>query len=92
MVIVFDSGFYIFCPTNPQNPFVIDMDAMVMPQVIIDTAIALIWAFHMNLLNFFGKLPILSGSAAQFAGAPLVVSGTSHTEQLADHLNGITRL
>lgn len=51
-VIVFHSRAYISGPADSQYPLVIDMDTIVVAQVIIESPVAFIWAFPMDLFNF----------------------------------------
>lgn len=89
-VVVFHGRAYISDSANTEHPLVIDMNAIVMAQVIIESPVAFIRAFLVNLFNFVRKEFILRSSPAPFSGSPFVVSRASHMEQLANQFNGIT--
>ena len=88
MAVVFDSGLYILYPTDAKDPFIVDMDAMVMPQVVVDPAVAFVGTFQMDFLNLSGKLFVLGSPAAQLTGSPLVIGRASHMKQRASDLDG----
>ena len=90
MVVVLDRGADISDPADAENPLVVDMDAAVMAQIVIEPPVALVWAFRMELFEFFRKPFILRSPPAQLPGSPFVVSRTHRVEQLAGWLNGIT--
>lgn len=48
VVIVFHSRPYLSGPADPQHSLVIDMDAIIMVQIVIQSAVAFIWALHMD--------------------------------------------
>ena len=73
VICVLDGGLYVPCPADAQDTFVIDVNAPVMSQVVVDAAVALIGTFYMNFLNLVGKLLVLNGPAAELAGSPTVV-------------------
>lgn len=73
-VIVFHGRPYISGPADPQHPLVVDMDAVVVAQIIVEPSVALIWAFRMELFEPVGQLLILSSPAAQFSTSPFMVS------------------
>lgn len=82
-IVVLDGRFNVPGPADAQYPFVIDMDAVVMAQVIIEPSVALVWALHVDFFNRVCKTLILCGPIAQFPGCPFVVGGTGHMEQFA---------
>ena len=92
VVAVLNCGFYILCPANSQNPLVVDMDTVIMPQIVVDPAISLVRAFHVDLLHCFCTLFILCGSYTQLPGIPLVVSRTGNVQQCTSFFNGIVPL
>ena len=51
VVIIFHSRPYISGPADPQHSLVIDMDAIIMAQIVIQSPVAFIWAFHMDSFN-----------------------------------------
>ena len=89
-VVVLDRGADISDPADAEHPLVVDMDAAVMAQIVIEPPVALVWAFLMDLLDRIREIFVLRGPVAQLAGSPLVVSRTRRVEQLAGWLNGIT--
>lgn len=90
MMIVFHSGTYISGLADTQHPFVIDMDAIVVAQIVIESPVAFIWAFCMDLFNLIRQPLIFPRSAAQFPRSPFVVGRTGHMEQIASCFNGIS--
>ena len=54
-VIVFHGRSYISGSADAEYSLVIDMNAMVMAQVVIEPPVAFIWAFFMNLFYFVRK-------------------------------------
>ena len=90
MVVVLDRGTDISDPADAEHPLVVDMDAAVMAQIVIEPPVALIRTFRMELFEFFRKPFILRSPPAQLPRSPLVVSRTRRVEQLAGWLNGIT--
>ena len=51
VVIIFHSRPYISGPADPQHSLVIDMDAIIMAQIVIQSPVAFIWAFRMDSFN-----------------------------------------
>ena len=89
-VVVLDRGTDISDPADAENPLVIDMDTVVMTQAVIESPVALIRTFLMDILDRIREMFVLRGPVAQLAGSPLVVCRTRCVEQLAGWLNGIT--
>ena len=89
-VVVFHGSAYISGSANTEYPLVINMNAIVMAQVIIESTVAFIWTFLVNLFSLVRKAFILRSSPAQFSGCPFVVGRTGHLEQFAGLFNGIT--
>ena len=81
-VVIFHGRAYISGPADAQHPLVVDMDAAVMAQIVIEPPVALVWAFGMELFEFFRKPFILRSPLAQFTGSPFVVSRARCMEQL----------
>ena len=73
MVVVLDRGTDISGPADAEHSLVIDMNATVMAQIVIEPPVSLIWTFRMELFELLHKLLILRGPPAQLAGSPLVV-------------------
>ena len=89
-VVVFHGRAYISGSADAEYPLIINVNAMVMAQVVIESTVAFIWTFLVNLFNLVRKAFILRSSPAQFSGCPFVVGRTSHMEQFASQFNGIT--
>ena len=89
-VVVFHGRAYISGSANTEYPLVINMNAIVMAQVIIESAVAFIRTSLVDLFNLARKAFILRSSPTQFSGCPFVVSRASHMEQFAGRFNGIT--
>ncbi len=89
-VVIFHGRSDISGPADAEHPFVFDMDAAVMAQIVVEPPVALIRTFRMELFELFRKPFILRSPPAQLAGSPPVVCRTRCVEQLAGWLNGIT--
>lgn len=90
MVVVLDRGTDISGPADAEHSLVIDMNATVMAQVVIEPPVSLIWTFRMELFELLHKLLILRGPLTQLAGSPLVVCRTRCMEQRTGQFNGIS--
>ena len=82
-IVVLDRGTDISDPADAEHPLVVDMNAVIMAQVVVEPPVALIRAFRMDLLNRIRKAFILRSPPAQLTGSPFVVSRTRRVEQLA---------
>ena len=87
---VLDGGLDPFGAANAEDTFVVDVNVMVMPQLVIDASVALVRAVHVDLLNLLSKLRVLSGPGTQLAGRPLVVCRARNMQQAAGFLDGLT--
>ena len=65
-VVALDRGTDISGPADAEHPFVVDMDAAVMAQIVIEPPVALVWAFLMELFELFSKPLILCGPLAHY--------------------------
>ena len=61
MVVVLDRGADISDPADAENPLVVDMDAAVMAQIVVEPPVALVRAFGVELFELFRKPFILCG-------------------------------
>ena len=86
-VIVLYSGTDISDPADAQHPFIIDVDAIVMAEIVVQSPVTFIRVFQMNLFNLVGQFLILRSPVAQLPGCPFVVSRMGHMEQFAGCLN-----
>ena len=68
VVIVFHSRPNISGPADTKHSFVIDVDAIVMAQVVIEPPAAFIRAFLVDFLGFVSQALILRSPMAQFPG------------------------
>ena len=82
-IVIFHGRAYISDPADAEHPLVIDMDAVVMAQVVIEPSVTLIRAFLMDLLNRIREMFILRSPPTQLAGSPFVVGRARHMEQRA---------
>ena len=64
-VIVLYSGADIFDPADAQHPFIIDIDAIIMTEIVIQSPVTFIRVFQMNLFNLVGQFLILRSPVAQ---------------------------
>ena len=65
-VVIFHGRADISGPADAEHPFVVDMDAAVMAQIVIEPPVALVWAFLMELFELFSKPLILCGPLAHY--------------------------
>lgn len=80
MVIVFHSRTYIPGPANTQHTLIINMDAVVVAQIVIEPPVAFVRAFRMDLFNLIRQSLIFLSPAAQVPRSPFMVSRTSNME------------
>ena len=73
-VVVFHGRVYISGPADAEYPLIINVNAMVMAQVVIESPVAFVRTFLVDLFNLVRKTFILRSSLAQFSGSPFVVS------------------
>jgi hypothetical protein len=73
MVSVLDRGLDVSGSADPECPLVIDLDAVLAIQIIIDPSVSLGWILSVDLLHLFGYEYILSDSFADIAAPPLVI-------------------
>ena len=92
VVAVLDGGFYALGTADTQDALIIDMNAVVVAQLVVDAAITLIRTLHVDLLHLFSELFILGFSAAQLAGRPLVICRSGNVQQFTGFVDGITFL
>lgn len=91
VVVVLDGRFYILYPTDTKDSLVIDVDIVIVSQIIVDTAVAFVGAFHMNLLDFLSKSLVLGDPMTSVSRRPFMIGGTSHMKQLTGSFYGIFR-
>ena len=92
MIGVLNSGADIPRPADAKHPFVIDVDAEVMPQIVVYASVSLVWVFHMDPLYLLRQFFVLCCPGTYPSARPFMVGGTRHTEQFAGFFNGITLL
>ena len=92
VVVVFDSRLDAFSPADAKNALVVHMDMFVVPQVVIDAALALIRVLHVNLFHLLRNLLVLHSSGTLFAGYPTEVGGSGDVQQLTGCLDRISFL
>lgn len=90
-VVIFHGRAYISDPADAEHPLVVDMDAAVMAQVIVEPSVTLIRTFLVDLLKRVRKSFILCGPLAQLARSPSVVGRARCMEQLTGQFYGIAR-
>ena len=87
-VVIFHGRAYISGPADAQHSLVIDMDAAVMAQVIVEPPVTLIRTFLVDLLKRVRKAFVLCSPLAQFTGSPFVVSRARCMEQFTGNSMG----
>lgn len=65
-VVIFHGRANISGPADAEHPLVVDMDAAVMAQIVIEPPVALVWAFLVELFELFSKPIILRGPLAHY--------------------------
>ena len=88
---VLDRGADVSDPADAEHPLVVDMDAAVMAQVIVEPPVTLIRTFLVDLLKRVRKAFVLCSPLTQFTGSPFVVSRARCMEQFTGQFNGIAR-
>ena len=73
VVAVLDCGLDARGAADAKDAFVVDMDIVIVPQLVVDSTIAFVRAFHVDLLHFLGKRLVLRRSGTQLARRPLVI-------------------
>ena len=73
VVAVLDGGFDALDAADTKDTLIIYMDMLVMPKVIIDTAVTLVRALHVDLLDLLCYLLVFQCSDTLIAGCPTVV-------------------
>ena len=58
---------------DPERPLVIDLDAVLAVQIIIDPAVSFGWVLPMDLFHLFSYLQVLSDSFTDIVAQPLVI-------------------
>ena len=89
VVVVLYRGTDISGSTDTKHSLVVDTDAVVMSQIVIEPSVPLIRTFRMDLLNLVCEAFIFYSPAALLSGSPFVVSRACHMKQLTGQLNGI---
>ena len=89
VVAVLYRGADISGTADTKYSLVVDVDAVVMPQIVIEPSVALIRTFLVDLLNHICKAFIFYSPAALLSIGPFVVSRACHMNQLTGQLNGI---
>lgn len=79
VVVILHRKSYISSSTYPHHSLVIHMDAIIMPQIIIQSSIAFVWIFHVDFFNLIRQLLVFHG----FSARPFVISRARHMKQCA---------
>ena len=87
MIAVFDGRLDVPGATDAENTLVIHADTIVMPEIIVDTAVTLVWTLPVDLFDCLCNLLILLRPGALFAGRPAMICGSRNMQQLAGFLN-----
>ena len=92
VVVVFNGGLDAFSPADAKDALVVHMDMFIVPKVVIDAAIALIRAFHVDLLDLLSNLLVLHDPCTLLPGRPAKVSSSGNVQYLTGCLNRIAFL
>ena len=71
------------------HKLVIDVDAVVVAQVVVEPAVAFVRALPVDLFDPVCQAFVLCGSMAQLPGRPFVIGRAGHMEQPAGQFDGI---
>ncbi len=86
---VLDGGFNPLGTADTQDTLVVDVNAVVMPQLVVDAPVSLVRAIHVDLLYLLGKLCVFNDPGAQLARCPLVVCRARNMQQAAGLFDGV---
>ena len=92
VVGILDRGFYPFLPADPQYAFVVYLDAVILLQIILYSAITFIGTFRVDLLNFSGDPFVLCVIGRYTSMEPFVVCCMAYMAQLAKRSDRISML
>jgi hypothetical protein len=73
MVRILDRRLDVSCSADSERSLVIDLDAVLAVQIIIDPAVSFGWVLPMDFFHLFGYLQVLSDSFTDIAAQPLVI-------------------
>ena len=73
VVAVLDGGLDAPGAADAQNALVIDVDIVIVAQLVVDTPITLVRAFHVDPLHFFGEYLVLCRSSADLSADPFIL-------------------
>lgn len=80
IVSVLNGGFDIQAAANPQYPFLIHIQLVVMGQIVLYATVTLVRTFGMDLLHNLGDLLVFQLSDTLFATDPTVISRSGYTQ------------
>ena len=89
VISVFDSRLNVFFTTDSQNPFIVDMNAIIMTKIIINAAIPFVRAFHIDILYFLCHLFVTYGPGTLTARQPPIIFCPGYPEWHTGLLNRI---
>ena len=89
VVVVLYRGTDISGSTDTKHSLVVDIDAVVMSQIVIEPSIPLVRTFLVDLFNLICKAFIFYSPAALLSAGPFVVGRACYMKQLTSQLNGI---
>ena len=92
VVVILNGGLNAFGTANSEYTFVVHMNVMVMAEVVIDAAITLVRALHVDLLDLLRNLLIFPCPGALLAGCPTMISSSRNMQQLTGFFNRSTFL
>ncbi len=80
VILVLNGGLDIQAAADPQYPFLVHIQSVVMGQIVLDTAVAFVRTFRMDLLHNLSNLLVFQLSGTLFAADPTVVGGSGHAK------------
>lgn len=92
MAAILDSGLNAFSTANSENTLIVHMNMVVVPKIVIDAAIALVRAFHVDLLNFLCNLLVFPCPGTLFSGCPTMICRPGYMQKFTGFVNGISTL
>ena len=83
VVLVLNGGLNVQTAADPQDPFLVHIQVVVVCQIVLNTAVSFVWTFRMNLFHNLCYLLVFLLSGTLFATEPAVVCRSGYAKQVA---------
>ena len=80
VVLVLNGGLYIQTTANPEYPFLIYIQIVVMSQIVLDPAVAFVWILCMYLFHKLCEFLVFNLSGTLLAAEPTIVTCSGHSQ------------